>query len=207
MLDVLFPTFNRLEFTKFSFQMLVENTNWGLVENLVVVDDGSTDGTRDWLADAIPRVRSDVDADIWLHHTDFRSPVEVMNFYLERFKSDLFAKVDNDIFVPYGWLERMKSTMDRNPDLEILGMAAGWVGDECEDGRGYVTTSHIGGVGMMRTKAFTSRPPMRADGRFGFTLWQEKYEPLAGWICPDLNAVEPLRGVREEEVAAQVAPL
>ena len=48
--SLLFPAFNRLEFTKQSWAALMANTDWSLVSEFHVYDDGSTDGTREWLA-------------------------------------------------------------------------------------------------------------------------------------------------------------
>jgi hypothetical protein len=55
---------------------------------------------------------------------------------------------------------------------------------------GWLPTSHIGGVGMMRTSAFHSRPAIPSRGRFGFTAWQEKHDPVRGWITPDVRTVQ-----------------
>ena len=47
--DVLFLAYNRLAFTQESFKALLENTDWQYVQRLSVYDDGSVDGTREWL--------------------------------------------------------------------------------------------------------------------------------------------------------------
>ena len=52
MIDILYVGWNRLEFTKATFEALKANTDWSLVRHLHIHDDGSTDGTREWLRDA-----------------------------------------------------------------------------------------------------------------------------------------------------------
>jgi hypothetical protein len=51
----------------------------------------------------------------------------------------------------------------------------------------WTPSTHIGGVGLMRRSAFVERRPPTADGRFGFTEWQHRYNPTCGWIEPDLR--------------------
>lgn len=45
--DLFYPAWNRLEFTRETFGALLANTEWPLVRELVVYDDGSSDGTRE----------------------------------------------------------------------------------------------------------------------------------------------------------------
>jgi glycosyltransferase involved in cell wall biosynthesis len=187
MLDILYLAKNRLEFTKFSFDLLVANTDWSLVSRLVVVDDGSIDGTRPWLKNRVREI--DIPCEKNIHLTKYGSPVGVMCHYLDLYESTYFAKIDNDIAVPPGWLEQLLATMERNNGLELLGMAAGWTGGEgCY--KGWAASSHIGGVGLMRTSAFRVRPQPTPNGLFGFTEWQHHYEPVRGWVCPDIEAPE-----------------
>ncbi len=54
--DLLYLACNRLEFTQETFTALIANTDWQLVHELFVYDDGSQDGTREWLDDNISRM-------------------------------------------------------------------------------------------------------------------------------------------------------
>jgi hypothetical protein len=208
MIDVLYLAWNRLQFTKTSFELLLENTNWDLVDRLIVYDDRSTDGTRKYLDKAVYRAP----VDVTLSMLGFRSPVRTMLHYLASPPAArFFAKIDNDIAVPPGWLDALNSVMATNDDLDLIGMQIGFGGDPQAgwDGTyGYVPAPHIGGVGLMRTSAFTSRPSMHADGRFGFTAWQQKYDTTIGWItpdviCPQLDLIpdEPYRSLAEKYIA------
>jgi glycosyltransferase involved in cell wall biosynthesis len=194
--DILYLAFNRLRYTQASFGLLLANTDWSLVRRLVVYDDGSTDGTREWLQEWMTDDGMDQLGGVIacltardLRLTEYHSPVAIMADYLNRDPADIFAKVDNDIAMPPGWLPTALRCMVENPELELLGLAAGWA--ERKDGPlGYQRASHIGGVGLMRSHAFTSRPPLEPDGRQGFTNWQHKYEPVRGWLAPDVLAVQ-----------------
>lgn len=182
--DVLYLAWNRLEFTEFTFGKLLENTAWDRVHRLFVYDDGSEDGTLEFLEEAINRCPVPTD----LRRVDLKSPPAIMNHYVTRSDAEMFAKIDNDIVVPPGWLERLQGVYEDFPDIELLGMEAGRMGvptDGCEFT--FEPGSHTGGVGLFRVSAFQSRPPLEErKGRFGFTEWQRVYQPTRGWINPDL---------------------
>lgn len=186
--DILYLAWNRLEFTKFTFDMLLRNTDWDLVNRLHVHDDGSEDGTAEWLSDAIKEMPVTTSYSM----DSLRSPPAVMNRYVADSEADVFGKIDNDIVVPPGWLNRMLGVMAAYPELELLGMEAGRTGasptDESWDGLyRYEEGSHMGGVGLIRVESLARRPKMPEDrGRFGWTEWQHEYQPKRGWIYPDL---------------------
>lgn len=191
MIDILYLAYNRLEFTRVTYEHLLANTDWKHVRRLVVYDDGSEDGTREYLDGALHA--SPVDA--VLRHGGYGSPVKVMADYIGNDPAPVFAKIDNDIAVPPGWLPPMLDVLDRRPFLELLGMEAGMTRVAGRDGvpfdgvYDHARCTNIGGVGLMRASAFAIRPAMRADGRFGFTEWQHTYKPVRAWISPDLPVV------------------
>lgn len=203
--DILYLAWNRREFTEFTFGQLLANTDWERVQRLVVYDDTSEDGTAEFLADAINR--SAVPAELRI--VDLKSPPAVMNHYVTRSDAEFFAKIDNDIVVPPGWLEAMMGVHEDVPGIELLGMESGRMGkpwDGCT--YGFEEGSHTGGVGVFRTSAFAKRPPMEERaGRFGFTEWQRIYRPVRGWITPDLLLTsldqipfEPWRSLSEQYI-------
>ena len=175
MIDIVFLARNRLEFTKASYTALKANTDWSKAR-LIVYDDGSTDGTTQWLEAQGPVI-----------HTNYGSPVAIMDKYLASGPSRLWAKIDNDVIVPPGWLDECEKVMDDHPSLELLGIEAFYpfVGGR----RSYTPAEFIGGIGLFRSSAWFGRPPMVADGRFGFTAWQTKHDLRTGWICPSMRVI------------------
>jgi GT2 family glycosyltransferase len=210
MIDVLYLAWNRLAYTQASFTALLNNTDWSLVKRLWVYDDGSTDGTRDWLDTAI----RDSPVEVILRAEESLGPVAIMRRYIdEPNAAPLFAKIDNDIVVPPGWLQAMSDTLERHQNVELLGMEAGMTvvpnrdGAEFDGVYGVERATNIGGVGLMRLSAFRSRPSMRPEGRNGFTFFQHQYRPVRAWITPDLPVLqldrlpfEPWRSLAAEYV-------
>jgi glycosyltransferase involved in cell wall biosynthesis len=205
--EILFTAWNRLEFTRVSFELLKRNTDWRKVSRLVVYDDGSVDGTREYLADAgsdIPVPGYEVRDGGW------NSTGATMNDFVALTEADAFVKIDNDIAMPKGWLERLLTVADRHRELELIGMEAGWCGkfEGILPRTKYdvMPSKHIGGVGLMRTAAFEKRRPvplsLGKNGRAGFTIWQHRYNLRTAWLRPDLPNVqldripdEPYRGL------------
>lgn len=188
---ILFVSFNRETFTRFALDMMIENTDWRLVSSVTLWDDYSQgDDTLELVRATAKRIPVDCDVRVG----GYRSPVSIMNRYVKAYDTPLFAKLDNDVIVPPGWLTDLLAVMDGNPDLEALGMQAAFTNvrgpDPSPEGTGphsYVEANHIGGVGLMRRAAFLERPPIQAEGRFGWTLFQEKHDVRVGWITPDLH--------------------
>jgi glycosyltransferase involved in cell wall biosynthesis len=173
MIDVVYLAFNRLEFTKASYANLKANTDWTKAR-LVVFDDGSTDGTYEWLKQQGP-----------VRRTSLGSPVAVMNRYLASNPSrPYWAKIDSDTMVPPGWLDECVAAMEATRGLELLGIEA--MNPVGAGPRKVERSAFIGGIGLFRTDAWAGRPQMQHDGRFGFTSWQDKNFLRTGWLNPSL---------------------
>jgi glycosyltransferase involved in cell wall biosynthesis len=184
-LEILYLAHNRLEFTKASLAALRQNTKWNGIcaRKLVIYDDDSTDGTCEYLEGQRRLFPVPVD----LRCGKFGSPVAVMNDYLQRMQDvDIFAKIDSDTMVPALWLEECLKTMSANSELDLLGIEAfRSVVPGKASRRGYDAAEHIGGIGLMRARAFRTLP--RPDGRFGFTAWQQWTKGVTpGWLNPAL---------------------
>lgn len=212
MIDLLFLSKNRFEFTELSLGFLVRNTNWSLVKTLWLYDDCSSDG-----ADGVLLRDLEIPSSVRImrvRQKAFGGPVAVMNDFIGRAKPELFAKIDNDIAVPPGWLDVCLEVMQVNPELDLLGIepmdpftclpAAG-------DGRTrwVERSSHIGGIGLMRGRAFerNGQPylPVPSETFFGFTHFQHQNPDITrGWLTPPLPVVlldriplQPFRGCAE----------
>jgi glycosyltransferase involved in cell wall biosynthesis len=193
--EIIFTAWNRLAFTEASFRLLGENTDWERVDRLVVYDDGSEDGTREFLEVA----GADVGVPGYeIRDGGWRSLGATMNDAIALTEADAIIKIDNDIALPPGWLERLLAVAERHPKYALIGMEAGWTGSYVglRRPREYAITKarHIGGIGLMRVRAFETRRPLPLslgkNGRAGFTIWQHRYHVPAGWVTPDLPVVQ-----------------
>jgi len=84
---------------------------------LILVDDGSTDGTRDWLA-TLPveggRIR-------FLLQPDNRGFAAANNRAAATATGDVFALLNNDLVLAPGWLESMVRALEARPDAALVG--------------------------------------------------------------------------------------
>lgn len=210
--EILFTAWNRLEFTRVTFELLKRNTNWNRVTRLVVYDDGSEDGTREYLDEA----GKDIPVEAFeLRFGGWHSTGATMNDYIALAEAECFVKIDNDVAMPSGWLDRVSRAAYKHPEFDLVGMEAAWTGayEGPRSPAAYTVTpaSHIGGVGLMRTKAFHWRRPvplsLGKNGRAGFTIWQHRQSVRSGWLTPDIANVqldripaEPWRSLAERYV-------
>lgn len=223
--SLVFPAFNRLEFTKQSWAALMANTDWSLVSEFHIYDDGSTDGTREWLLEARELCRDErmrsgqTDALCHLHASSFRSPMGVTLDWIRRSTAPLLAKLDNDTVYPPGWLNVALDVLDRNPELSMLGLECmrepavhihgGMYRTRRPDETrnfGYLPAPYVSGLFLGRREVFESNLP-EDGGYFGLEEFQQARGVKAGWILPSLPAflldrlpMEPWRGLSESYV-------
>jgi glycosyltransferase involved in cell wall biosynthesis len=181
--DLMYLAYNRLEFTRASFAALLANTDWELVRELAVYDDGSSDGTLEWLQQSV----ADVPVPVRLVRTRLRSPVAVMTHFFESASAPILAKVDNDVMLPKGWLRQSLEVLEHHPELAMLGIEAM---NPLAVGRkvfySYTSAEFISGLGLYRARSFESSSPSPVDRWFGFESWQKQQgaDLLCGWIDP-----------------------
>lgn len=183
--DLLYIACNRLEFTKETFTTLLANTDWQFVRELFVYDDGSTDGTREWLEEktaAAPVTTRFV-------RTNYSSPVAAMVDFIRSATAPMLAKIDNDTMTPPGWLRQSLSVFVRHPELSLLGIEAMYpVENDANVTRSFTTANFISGLGLYRREAFDKGVPTPFKKWFGLEEWQMQQgaELVRGWINPAL---------------------
>lgn len=206
MIDVLFSAKNRFEFTRASFRALVANTDWSLVNALTVFDDGSTDGTFEWLHGYVSGdIGRRLPCSLSVVSTRHGAPAAIMKDFVANYSaSDLFAKIDNDVIVPPGWLAACADVMACSPELDLLGIeppesrtprSAGGARSKCPEHDAsqmdmYAPCDSIGGIGLMRRRVFVEHAgALRPHSTYGgFTEMQVATPSIVkGWITPPLR--------------------
>jgi glycosyltransferase involved in cell wall biosynthesis len=209
-IDILYLAWNRRAFTVESLAALRDNTDWSLVRQLWLCDDGSTDGTAELIEEfAFDLGRASCQCPV-IHKvtTAYLTPVATMNLYLAyRDPAQWFCKLDSDTVVPPGWLPECINVLRRNPTVDLLGIEplnTSEITPAPDANRGIRTCGHIGGIGFMRTRIFDGQLPT-PNGRLGFSDWQVKHDVVKAWLSPSLPVIlldrlpfEPWRGLSAE---------
>lgn len=113
-------TWNRLELTRRAIESLFEKTEGDFT--LHVVDNASTDGTRDYLAEqAAKHTNMRV---FWLRRN--MGTAVAANMGWQALDADYYVKLDNDIeiFDP-AWMQKLTRLLDANPELGAVAHLCG----------------------------------------------------------------------------------
>jgi GT2 family glycosyltransferase len=204
--DLLYLACNRLEFTVETFTTLLRNTDWRFVNKLFVYDDGSSDGTREWLEANAARSPAPVS----FTRTGFGSPVTAMSHFIQAARAPMLAKTDNDALLPPEWLRQSLEVFEQHPELKLLGIEAMFPDvDDVNQRRSYTPADFISGLGLYRRDVFAFSRPVAIRKWFGLEEWQMKQGPglVRGWITPaipvfllDRYPFEPWRSLSETYV-------
>src|SRR5262249_26816377 len=131
------PTFDNLAFARMCVESLLANTGNPHFE-VVVVDDGSTDGTGSYLgqlAAADPRVRG-------LSLPRNRGFAAAVNRGLEASSGDVLVILNDDTIVPPGWLGRLTRHLD-DPAVGLVGPLTNRSGNEQQIEAAYATYGEL----------------------------------------------------------------
>lgn len=119
--SVMLCTYNRLELTKRMLKSLFDNTNSWF--RLIIVDNGSTDGTIEFLKDLKANSSSPFLQDIHLHFNDVNRGIAIgRNQCLkiaDEYNDEWLSTIDNDVEFPYGWLKECIEILKVNPNYAV----------------------------------------------------------------------------------------
>ncbi len=135
------PLYNRLDLTQPCLESLRATIPRGLDHEIILVDDGSTDGTREWIQTLGTPFRVLLNA----HNLGYAG---ANNRGASVATGDILALLNSDLVLTPGWLEPMLAILRRKPragvvgnvqfraatgELDHIGFAVGLTGKPCHD--------------------------------------------------------------------------
>jgi GT2 family glycosyltransferase len=117
--SIMLATFNRLPLSKRMFASLFENTQ-NIQYRLIVVDNGSTDGTVDWLKSLVPPNNCQ---SFDVHYNATNRGIAIARSQAlkiaDRYNNTFLCTADNDILLPNNWLQNITEILIANPNFSV----------------------------------------------------------------------------------------
>jgi GT2 family glycosyltransferase len=117
-IDILYITYNRLEYTRKTLPALIRNA--GVDFKLTIFDNGSTDGTVEYLKLHIAKKYSDVLENIFLNEENIGISIPT-NIFWKTSQAEYIGKVDNDTLLPENWLKTLAEAHKNSDRLGAIG--------------------------------------------------------------------------------------
>ncbi len=124
--SIVLVTYNNLNLTIQCVNSILRNTTWPNYQ-LIVVDNGSEDGTGDYLE----RLRQEVPTAKVILNPDNRGFAAANNQGLREADGDILLLLNNDTVVPDGWLDPLVRHL-RDPSIGLVGPVTNAVGNEAK---------------------------------------------------------------------------
>nr|WP_189664230.1 glycosyltransferase [Pseudomonas marvdashtae] len=124
--SIVLVTYNNLNLTIQCVNSILANTTWPDYQ-LIVVDNGSDDGTGDYLE----RLRQEVPTAKIILNPDNRGFAAANNQGLREADGDILLLLNNDTVVPGGWLDPLVMHL-RDPSIGLVGPVTNAVGNEAK---------------------------------------------------------------------------
>jgi GT2 family glycosyltransferase len=117
--SIMMVTYNRLDFTKRMLDSFWKTTKGPF--RLIIVDNGSTDGTRDFLE----KMAESASSPVHLHFNSLNKGIAVGRnqglLLADRYgpADELMCTIDNDVELPENWLQQCVDIISDNPRMAI----------------------------------------------------------------------------------------
>ncbi|MDO7898334.1 glycosyltransferase [Pseudomonas citrulli] len=135
--SIVVVTYHNLNLTVQCINSILRNTTWPRYE-LVVVDNGSDDGTRDYLE----HLRQHAPWVKIILNDQNRGFAAANNQGLRAADGDILLLLNNDTVVPRGWLDPLVRHL-RDPDVGLVGPVTNAVGNEAKVQASYTDMRHM----------------------------------------------------------------
>jgi GT2 family glycosyltransferase len=161
-----------LPFTRLCLASLLERTPAEVALEVIVIDNGSRDGTAehlDRLAASAPCVRV-------LRNAENRGFPAAANQGLQAARSGVLVLLNNDVVLPHGWLAPLLGALG-DPEVGLAGPTTNRIGTEAEVACSYRTLAELDDCAAQRAAAHRGeRSSQRTAAMFCVALRREVYE-------------------------------
>lgn len=125
--SIIILTHNNIHFTRLCVDSIFRNTLWPNFE-LIIVDNASTDGTREYLKELVQR-HSNIRLILNEHNEGF---ARANNQGIQVSTGEYIVLLNNDTIVTRGWLGRLIRYLERDPNIGMVGPVTNSVGNEAK---------------------------------------------------------------------------
>ena len=132
-ISIVLVTYNGIAMTRLCLASLDRRTDWPNLE-IVCVDNGSTDGTREWLAEEAARRGDDVRLIPFPVNRGFAPAV---NAGAAAAGGELLCLLNNDTVVTRGWLSALARHLERDASLGMVGPSTNEIANAAKVPVGY----------------------------------------------------------------------
>ena len=140
LVSIVTATFNNLALNKAWLQSIVQQTDYPNYE-VIAVDNGSSDGTAEWLAEA---ARSEPRLTV-ICNRENRGFAAANNQALRMARGEFLCLLNNDTVVTRGWLSTLIAHLRRTPGLGLVGPVSNSVGNAAQVPAGYKSLAELPG--------------------------------------------------------------
>jgi GT2 family glycosyltransferase len=137
--SVVVITFDNRDYNEACLRSLGERTDWPNLE-LIFVDNGSTDGTADWLAEEERRTPCLLRV---IRNAENRGFAAAANQGLSAATGEFLCLLNNDTVVTRGWLSALVAHLQRNPRLGMVGPSTNEIANEAKIAVGYANLADL----------------------------------------------------------------
>lgn len=115
-ISVIIPTHNRKNLLLKCLESLFDQNVDTMLYEIIVVDDGSTDGTKEALEEIILKSRHKLSYFFCEH----KGSPAAKNLGIAKARSEVLAFVDDDCTVPRNWIKKIKYYHENYPDILVI---------------------------------------------------------------------------------------
>ncbi|VVB89285.1 Glycosyltransferase AglE [uncultured archaeon] len=113
--SIIVPTYNRKDLLKKSIESLLNQTYPKNKYEIIIVDDGSTDGTEKLVKELMGQAPDKIKS----FTQDNKGPASARNIGIKYARGEFIGFIDDDVIVPNNWLET--GTKILSDDVDIIG--------------------------------------------------------------------------------------